>query len=55
MMYQVILCGLVGSVIAIGPKVCGFKPGRGRWILRAIKGRSTPCFGGEIYDYDCDK
>jgi hypothetical protein len=29
--------GLVVSVLATGPKVRGFKPGRGRWILRVIK------------------
>jgi hypothetical protein len=33
----VALSGLVVSVLATGPKVSGFKPGRGRWILRAIK------------------
>jgi hypothetical protein len=27
----------VVSVLATGPKVGGFKPGRGRWILRVIK------------------
>jgi hypothetical protein len=27
----------VVSVLATGPKVRGFKPGRGRWILRVIK------------------
>jgi hypothetical protein len=31
----------------MGPKVRGFKPGRGRWILRAIQIRSTTSFGGE--------
>jgi hypothetical protein len=31
------LGGLVVSVLATGPKVRGFKPGRGRWILRVIK------------------
>jgi hypothetical protein len=42
--------GLVVSVLATGPKVRGFKPGRGRWILRVIKSaiRSTPSFGGEV-------
>jgi hypothetical protein len=35
-------------VLAIGPKVHGFKPGRGRWILEAIQIRSTTSFGGEI-------
>jgi hypothetical protein len=35
--YFVVFGGLVVSVLATGPKVCGFKPGRGRWILRVIK------------------
>jgi hypothetical protein len=37
--YPVALGGLVINVIvlAIGPKARGFKPGGGRWILRAIK------------------
>jgi hypothetical protein len=34
---KVALGGVVISVLATGPKVCGFKPGRGRWILRVIK------------------
>jgi hypothetical protein len=29
--------GVVVSVLATGPKVRGFKPGRGRWTLRVIK------------------
>jgi hypothetical protein len=33
----VALGDLVVSVLATGPKVRGFKPGRGRWILRVIK------------------
>jgi hypothetical protein len=33
----VALGGLVVSVLATGPKVRGFKPNRGRWILRVIK------------------
>jgi hypothetical protein len=33
----VALGGLVVSVLATGPKVCGFKPGRGRWMLKVIK------------------
>jgi hypothetical protein len=37
MMKVVALRGLVVSVLATGPKVRGFKPGRGRWILRVIK------------------
>jgi hypothetical protein len=33
----VALGGLVVSVLATGPKVRGFKPGRGRWSLRVKK------------------
>jgi hypothetical protein len=33
----VTLGGLVVSVLATGPKVRGFKLGRGQWILRVIK------------------
>jgi hypothetical protein len=33
----VALGGVVVSVLATGPKVRGFKPYRGRWILRVIK------------------
>jgi hypothetical protein len=44
----VILGGLVVIVLAIGPKVRRLKPGRGRWILRAIKLWSTTSFGGEV-------
>jgi hypothetical protein len=33
----VALGGVVVSVLATGPKVRGFKPGQGRWILRVIK------------------
>jgi hypothetical protein len=40
-MNLVVLGGLVVIVLAIGPKVRGFKPGRGRWSLRTIKIRST--------------
>jgi hypothetical protein len=35
--WLVALGGLVVSVLATGSKVRGFKPGRGRWILRVIK------------------
>jgi hypothetical protein len=34
-------------VLDIGPKVRRFIPGRGRWILWAMKIRSTISFGGE--------
>jgi hypothetical protein len=35
-------------VLAIRPKVRGFKLGRGDGFLRAIQIRSTPSFGGEV-------
>jgi hypothetical protein len=36
------LGGVVVSVLATGPKGCGFKPGQGDGFLRVIKIRSTP-------------
>jgi hypothetical protein len=36
------------SVLAVGPRVRGFKPGRGDVFLTAIKIRSTASFGGEV-------
>jgi hypothetical protein len=42
------LGGVVISVLAIGPKVCGFKPGRSNGLLRTIKIRSKPSFGAEV-------
>jgi hypothetical protein len=36
------------SVLAIGPKVSGFKTGRGDRFLRGIKIRSTPSFAWEV-------
>jgi hypothetical protein len=36
------------SVLVIGPKVCGFKSGKGNGLLRAIKICSTPSFRGEV-------
>jgi hypothetical protein len=33
---------VVVSVLATGPKGCGFEPGQGNGFLRAIKIRSTP-------------
>jgi hypothetical protein len=47
-MYIVDLGGVMVSVLAIGSKVRGFKPGRVRWILREIKIRSTTFFGWEV-------
>jgi hypothetical protein len=46
-MAEVILCVMV-IVLAIEPKVCGFRPHQERWILRVIKIRSMTSFGGEI-------
>jgi hypothetical protein len=34
---MVVLGGLVVSVLATGPKVRGFNPGRGRWIFKGDK------------------
>jgi hypothetical protein len=34
--------------IPIRYKVRGFKPGRGRWIFKGDKLRSTTCLGGEV-------
>jgi hypothetical protein len=31
------LSGLNGSVLATGPKVRGFKPGRGQWTFKGDK------------------
>jgi hypothetical protein len=39
----------VVSVLATGPKVRGFKPGRGRWILRVIKSAA-----GEVMSHVVD-
>jgi hypothetical protein len=36
------LGGVVVRVLATGPKGCGFEPGQGDGVLRAIKIRSTP-------------
>jgi hypothetical protein len=46
--YCIVILGVVMiCVLAIGPKVRGFSPGRG-WFLRAIKIRSTSSFGGGV-------
>jgi hypothetical protein len=42
------LGGVMVGVLAIRPKVRGFKPGQGVGFLRAIKIRSTPSFGWEV-------
>jgi hypothetical protein len=36
------------SVLAIIPKVSGFKPGRVNEFLRVIKIHRTPSFGGKV-------
>jgi hypothetical protein len=38
----------VVSVLATGPKSCGFEPGQGDGFLRVIKICSTPSFGCEV-------
>jgi hypothetical protein len=42
------IIGVVVSVLAVGPKVRGFKPTRGDGFLRAIEIRSTLFFEGEV-------
>ena len=40
--------GLVVSMLASGTQVCGFKPGRIRWIFTGVKILSMPSSGGEV-------
>ena len=40
--------GLVVSMLASGTQVCGFKPGRSRWIFTVVKVLSMPSSGGEV-------
>ena len=40
--------GLVVSMLASGTQVCGFKPGRSRWIFTNVKILSIPSSGGEV-------
>jgi hypothetical protein len=42
------LGGVTVSVLAIKSNIHGFKHGQGDGLLRAIKIRSTPSFGGEV-------
>jgi hypothetical protein len=42
------LGGVMVGVLAIRPKVRGFKPGQDVGFLRAIKIRSTPSFGWKV-------
>jgi hypothetical protein len=44
---EVVILGLVVSVLAIGPKVRGFWPGPGIWIFKGDK-NPQPSFGGEV-------
>jgi hypothetical protein len=46
-MTPVVLGGVMVIAITTEPKVRGFKHGGKRWILKAIKIRSTTSFGGE--------
>jgi hypothetical protein len=45
---QDILGGLVVIVLAMGLKVRGFKPGRGRLIFKGDKNPQHDFFGGEV-------
>jgi hypothetical protein len=36
------------NLLAMGPRVRGFKPGRGDGFLRLIKIRGIPSFGAEV-------
>ena len=40
--------GLVVSMLASGTQVCGFKPGRSRWIFTDVKILNMPTSGGEV-------
>ena len=40
--------GIVVSMLASGTQVCGFKPGRSRWIFTGVKIPSMPSSGGEV-------
>ena len=40
--------GLVVSMLASGTQVCGFKPGRSRWIFTDVKILSMPSSGVEV-------
>ena len=40
--------GLVVSMLASGTQVCGFEPGRSRWIFTGVKILSMPSSGGEV-------
>jgi hypothetical protein len=44
----VALGGLVVIVLVTGPNVCGFKPGKRRWIFKGDKSPNTTYFGGKV-------
>jgi hypothetical protein len=46
--WDIVLGGVMVIVLAIGPKVRGFKPGLGQWIFKGEKIRSTTSFEGEV-------
>ena len=37
-----------GGLVASGTQVCGFKPGRSRWIFTGVKILSLPSSGEEV-------
>jgi hypothetical protein len=44
-MHVVVISGLVVSMLAIGSKVHGFRPGRGRWVFKCDEIRNTLSLG----------
>ena len=40
--------GLVVSMLVSGTQVCGFKPGRSRWIFTDVKILTMSSSGGEV-------
>jgi hypothetical protein len=45
----VTLCGLVVSVLAIGPKICGFKPGRGWWMKEVLCSQNSGAISRQFF------
>ena len=43
--------GLVVSMLAFGTQVCGFKPGRSRWIFTGVKILSMSSSRGEVKEF----
>jgi hypothetical protein len=46
--YRHSFSGLVVIALAIGPKVLGFKPGRGKWIIKGDRNHSMTFIEGEV-------